>query len=182
MVIAVIKSHSAVAFRRARLAAAHRQRLVSCRRQSWLDRELERLLARANRGVGRTKPWKSTPPSPGCSLLQAGEAAADLSFLPLEQAQILMANCPTIRRLASRLNGWWRRASPRPSRDRSKVAAAVQWRKLADRCAAVRDRKINVGFGHEIEVVSIDIQDDGSDDLGDFAVGETCFHKRVQFG
>ena len=59
------------------------------------DRELERLLARANRGVG-TKPILEINLSHPlvASLPQAGEAAADLAFLLLEQAQILDGELP----------------------------------------------------------------------------------------
>jgi hypothetical protein len=44
---------------------------------------------------------------------------------------------------------------------------------LSSGCTPVHNRKIDLGSGYKIEVVSVDIQDDGSDDFGDLAVGET---------
>jgi hypothetical protein len=52
---------------------------------------------------------------------------------------------------------------------------------LSNRCTLVRNRKIELGSGYKIEVVSVDVQDDGSDDFGDLAVGEARFHQRVYF-
>jgi molecular chaperone HtpG len=70
------------------------------------DRELERLLARANRGVGTKPILEINLRHPlVASLPQAGEAAADLSFLLLEQAQILDGELPDDpAAFASRLN------------------------------------------------------------------------------
>jgi len=96
MVIAVIKSHLGDRVSDVRAS----QRLTasaSClvAGSHGPDRELERLLARANRGVG-TKPILEInlrhPLVAG--LPKAGEAAADLSFLLLEQAQILDGELP----------------------------------------------------------------------------------------
>jgi molecular chaperone HtpG len=96
MIIAVIKSHLGDRVSDVRVS----QRLTSS--ASCLvagshgpDRELERLLAQANRIVG-TKPILEInihhPLVAG--LPKAGEAAADLSFLLLEQAQILDGELP----------------------------------------------------------------------------------------
>jgi molecular chaperone HtpG len=96
MIIAVIKSHLGDRVSDVRVS----QRLTSS--ASCLvagshgpDRELERLLAQANRMVG-TKPILEVnihhPLVAG--LPKAGEAAADLSFLLLEQAQILDGELP----------------------------------------------------------------------------------------
>ena len=96
MVIAVIKSHLGDRVSDVRAS----QRLTasaSClvAGSHGPDRELERLLARANRGVG-TKPILEInlrhPLVAG--LPKAGEAAADLSFLLFEQAQILDGELP----------------------------------------------------------------------------------------
>jgi molecular chaperone HtpG len=59
------------------------------------DRELERLLARQNRGVGTTPILEINLRHPlVAAIAQAGENAADLSFLLLEQAQILDGELP----------------------------------------------------------------------------------------
>jgi molecular chaperone HtpG len=96
MVIAVIKSHLGDRVSDVRAS----QRLTasaSClvAGSHGPDRELERLLARANRGVG-TKPILEInlrhPLVAG--LPKAGEAAADLSFLLFEEAQILDGELP----------------------------------------------------------------------------------------
>ena len=79
------------------------------------DRELERLLARANRGVG-TKPILEVNLRHPlvASLPQAGEATADLSFLLLEQAQILDGELPDDpAAFASRLNRLVAKGLPR---------------------------------------------------------------------
>ena len=59
------------------------------------DRELERLLARQNRGVGTKPILEINLRHPlVAAIAQAGAAAADLSFLLLEQAQILDGELP----------------------------------------------------------------------------------------
>ena len=59
------------------------------------DRELERLLARQNRGVGTKPILEINLRHPlVAAIAQAGENAADLSFLLLEQAQILDGELP----------------------------------------------------------------------------------------
>jgi molecular chaperone HtpG len=59
------------------------------------DRELERLLARANRGVGTKPILEINLHHPLVAAIpKAGEKAADLSFLLLEQAQILDGELP----------------------------------------------------------------------------------------
>jgi molecular chaperone HtpG len=59
------------------------------------DRELERLLARQNRGVGTKPILEINLRHPLVAAIgQAGAAAADLSFLLLEQAQILDGELP----------------------------------------------------------------------------------------
>ena len=59
------------------------------------DRELERLLARQNRGVGTKPILEINLRHPlVVAIAQAGAAAADLSFLLLEQAQILDGELP----------------------------------------------------------------------------------------
>jgi molecular chaperone HtpG len=59
------------------------------------DRELERLLARQNRGVGTKPILEINLRHPlVAAIAQAGENAADLSFLLLEQAQILDGEMP----------------------------------------------------------------------------------------
>jgi len=59
------------------------------------DRELERLLARQNRGVGTKPILEINLRHPLVTAIpQAGERAADLSFLLLEQAQILDGELP----------------------------------------------------------------------------------------
>ncbi|MGZ5870780.1 MAG: molecular chaperone HtpG [Bradyrhizobium sp.] len=59
------------------------------------DRELERLLARQNRGVGTKPILEINLRHPlVAAIAQAGETAADLSFLLLEQAQILDGELP----------------------------------------------------------------------------------------
>jgi len=59
------------------------------------DRELERLLARQNRGVGTKPILEINLRHPLVAAIpQAGERAADLSFLLLEQAQILDGELP----------------------------------------------------------------------------------------
>jgi molecular chaperone HtpG len=70
------------------------------------DRELERLLARANRGIGSKPVLEINLHHPLVSAIpQAGQAAADLSFLLLEQAQILDGELPEDpAAFASRLN------------------------------------------------------------------------------
>jgi molecular chaperone HtpG len=70
------------------------------------DRELERLLARQNRGVGTKPILEINLHHPLVAAIpQAGEAAADLSFLLLEQAQILDGELPEApSAFASRLN------------------------------------------------------------------------------
>jgi molecular chaperone HtpG len=107
MVIAVIKSHLGDRVSDVRLS----QRLTasaSClvAGSHGPDRELERLLARANRGVGTKPILEINLRHPlVASLPQAGEAAADLSFLLLEQAQILDGELPDDpAAFASRLN------------------------------------------------------------------------------
>jgi molecular chaperone HtpG len=107
MVIAVIKSHLGDRVSDVRVS----QRLTasaSClvAGSHGPDRELERLLARANRGVGTKPILEINLRHPlVASLPQADEAAADLSLLLLEQAQILdgeLPDDPTA--FASRLN------------------------------------------------------------------------------
>jgi molecular chaperone HtpG len=107
MVIAVIKSHLGDRVSDVRVS----QRLTasaSClvAGSHGPDRELERLLARANRGVGTKPILEINLRHPlVASLPQAGEAAADLSFLLLEQAQILDGELPDDpAAFASRLN------------------------------------------------------------------------------
>jgi molecular chaperone HtpG len=96
MVIAVIKSHLGDRVSDVRVS----QRLTasaSClvAGSHGPDRELERLLARANRGIGTKPILEINLRHPlVASLPQAGEAAADLSFLLLEQAQILDGELP----------------------------------------------------------------------------------------
>jgi molecular chaperone HtpG len=96
MVIAVIKSHLGERVSDVRAS----QRLTasaSClvAGSHGPDRELERLLARANRGVGSKPVLEVNLRHPlVASLPQAGDAAADLSFLLLEQAQILDGELP----------------------------------------------------------------------------------------
>jgi molecular chaperone HtpG len=70
------------------------------------DRELERLLARQNRGVGTKPILEINLRHPlVVAIAQAGENAADLSFLLLEQAQILDGELPEDpAAFASRLN------------------------------------------------------------------------------
>ena len=70
------------------------------------DRELERLLARQNRGVGTKPILEINLRHPLVAAIgQAGAAAADLSFLLLEQAQILDGELPEDpAAFASRLN------------------------------------------------------------------------------
>ena len=70
------------------------------------DRELERLLARQNRGVGTKPILEINLRHPlVAAIAQAGAAAADLSFLLLEQAQILDGELPEDpAAFASRLN------------------------------------------------------------------------------
>ena len=70
------------------------------------DRELERLLARQNRGVGTKPILEINLHHPLVAAIpQAGETAADLSFLLLEQAQILDGELPEDpAAFASRLN------------------------------------------------------------------------------
>jgi molecular chaperone HtpG len=70
------------------------------------DRELERLLARANRGIGSKPVLEINLHHPLVSAIpQAGQDAADLSFLLLEQAQILDGELPEDpAAFASRLN------------------------------------------------------------------------------
>ena len=59
------------------------------------DRELERLLARQNRGVGTKPILEINLRHPLVAAIpQAGDNAADLSFLLLEQAQILDGELP----------------------------------------------------------------------------------------
>ena len=59
------------------------------------DRELERLLARANRGIGSKPILEINLHHPLVEAIpKAGEKAADLSFLLLEQAQILDGDLP----------------------------------------------------------------------------------------
>jgi molecular chaperone HtpG len=59
------------------------------------DRELERLLARANRGIGGKPILEINLHHPLVEAIpKAGEKAADLSFLLLEQAQILDGDLP----------------------------------------------------------------------------------------
>jgi len=59
------------------------------------DRELERLLARQNRGVGTKPILEINLRHPLVAAIpQAGERAADLCFLLLEQAQILDGELP----------------------------------------------------------------------------------------
>jgi molecular chaperone HtpG len=59
------------------------------------DRELERLLARANRGVGNKPILEINLRHPLVAAIpKAGEKAADLCFLLLEQAQILDGELP----------------------------------------------------------------------------------------
>jgi molecular chaperone HtpG len=59
------------------------------------DRELERLLARANRGIGSKPILEINLHHPLVAAIpKAGEKAADLSFLLLEQAQILDGDLP----------------------------------------------------------------------------------------
>jgi molecular chaperone HtpG len=59
------------------------------------DRELERLLARANRGVGNKPILEINLHHPLVAAIpKAGEKAADLCFLLLEQAQILDGELP----------------------------------------------------------------------------------------
>jgi molecular chaperone HtpG len=59
------------------------------------DRELERLLARANRGIGSKPILEINLHHPLVAAIpKAGEKAADLSFLLLEQAQILDGELP----------------------------------------------------------------------------------------
>ena len=116
MVIAVIKSHLGERVSDVRVS----QRLTasaSClvAGSHGPDRELERLLARANRGVG-TKPILEVNLRHPlvASLPQAGEAAADLSFLLLEQAQILDGELPDDpAAFASRLNRLVAKGLPR---------------------------------------------------------------------
>jgi len=116
MVIAVIKSHLGERVSDVRVA----QRLTasaSClvAGSHGPDRELERLLARANRGVG-TKPILEVNLRHPlvASLPQAGEATADLSFLLLEQAQILDGELPDDpAAFASRLNRLVAKGLPR---------------------------------------------------------------------
>jgi molecular chaperone HtpG len=107
MVIAVIKSHLGDRVSDVRVS----QRLTasaSClvAGSHGPDRELERLLARANRGVGTKPILEINLRHPlVASLPQAGDAAADLSFLLLEQAQILDGELPDDpAAFASRLN------------------------------------------------------------------------------
>ena len=96
MVIAVIKSHLGERVSDVRVS----QRLTasaSClvAGSHGPDRELERLLARANRGVGAKPILEINLRHPlVASLPHAGEAAVDLSFLLLEQAQILDGELP----------------------------------------------------------------------------------------
>jgi len=116
MVIAVIKSHLGERVSDVRVS----QRLTasaSClvAGSHGPDRELERLLARANRGVG-TKPILEVNLRHPlvASLPQAGEATADLSFLLLEQAQILDGELPDDpAAFASRLNRLVAKGLPR---------------------------------------------------------------------
>ena len=70
------------------------------------DRELERLLARANRGIGSKPILEINLHHPLVEAIpKAGEKAADLSFLLLEQAQILDGDLPEDpAAFASRLN------------------------------------------------------------------------------
>jgi molecular chaperone HtpG len=70
------------------------------------DRELERLLARQNRGVGTKPILEINLRHPLVTAIpQAGETATDLSFLLLEQAQILDGELPEDpAAFASRLN------------------------------------------------------------------------------
>jgi molecular chaperone HtpG len=70
------------------------------------DRELERLLARANRGIGTKPILEINLHHPLVAAIpKAGEKAADLSFLLLEQAQILDGELPEDpAAFASRLN------------------------------------------------------------------------------
>jgi molecular chaperone HtpG len=75
------------------------------------DRELERLLARQNRGVGTKPILEINLRHPlVTAIAQAGANAADLSFLLLEQAQILDGELPEdpaafAKRLNSRVVG-----------------------------------------------------------------------------
>jgi molecular chaperone HtpG len=116
MVIAVIKSHLGERVSDVRVS----QRLTasaSClvAGSHGPDRELERLLARANRGVGTKPILEINLRHPlVASLPQAGEAAADLSFLLLEQAQILDGELPDDpAAFASRLNRLVAKGLPR---------------------------------------------------------------------
>ena len=116
MVIAVIKSHLGDRVSDVRVS----QRLTasaSClvAGSHGPDRELERLLARANRGVGTKPILEINLRHPlVASLPQAGEAAADLSFLLLEQAQILDGELPDDpAAFASRLNRLVAKGLPR---------------------------------------------------------------------
>ena len=70
------------------------------------DRELERLLARQNRGVGTKPILEINLRHPlAAAIPNAGTEAADLSFLLLEQAQILDGEIPEDpAAFASRLN------------------------------------------------------------------------------
>jgi molecular chaperone HtpG len=96
MIIAVIKSHLGDRVSDVRAS----QRLTasaSClvAGSHGPDRELERLLARQNRAVGTKPILEINLRHPlVVAILQAGERAADLSFLLLEQAQILDGELP----------------------------------------------------------------------------------------
>jgi molecular chaperone HtpG len=79
------------------------------------DRQLERLLAQQNRGIGAKPILEINLRHPlVAAIVEAKDAAADLSFLLLEQAQILDGELPKDpAAFASRLNQLVLRGLPR---------------------------------------------------------------------